>query len=181
MVASQKNTGAVAAPAQTPQPVAGEPQKAAVVPTLLNDRDFLFIQGEVTWLMGRSPRHRHLFVADFDWLVGPPLALKQARIFRNPNKPLDNKVAGAASSQVEGTPLAFVSWAFVSDEVNERLKSGVIRLQPAEWRSGPYPWIVDIVAPFGGAEQAVAEVVKQVFGGKVVPVAGGKPAVGGQE
>jgi len=69
-----------------------------------------------------------------------------------------------------------VSWAFVSDEVNERLKAGIIRLQPAEWRSGTHPWIIDVVAPFGGAEQAVANVVKDVFGGKVVPVAGGKPA-----
>lgn len=35
-----------------------------------------------------------------------------------------------------------------------------------------------MVAPFGGAEQAVGQVVKDVFGGKTVPVAGmsGKPA-----
>jgi hypothetical protein len=97
MVASKKNNGAVATPAQNPQPVAVEPQKAAGTPALLNHRGFLFIQDEVTWRMGRSPRHRHLFVADFEWLVEPPLALKQARIFRNPNKGTDQKAESSAS------------------------------------------------------------------------------------
>lgn len=156
------------ASAVPPQP-APAPEKPAF--QTLSDREFLYVLGEVTWLMGRSPKHKHLFLADYDWLVAPPLLLKQARIFRN--KPATPDASTPPSSApLEGTPLAFVSWAVVSDEVDARLKSGIIRLQPGDWRSGPHPWIIDVVAPFGGADKAIAEVVQSVFQGRPVSVAG---------
>jgi len=167
------NLAAAPAPTETAQPAPPKPPIA-----VLSDREFLFVQGEVTWLMGRSPKHRHLFIADLEWLLAPPLALKQVRIFRK-NKQADQNVASATAQQSEGTPVAFVSWAFVSDEADARLKSGVIRLRPAEWRSGPHPWIIDVVAPFGGADEAVAAVIRDVFKGTAVPVAGVRPASNG--
>ena len=50
----------------------------------------------------------------------PSIGLSQAKLFRNEN----------------GNPVAFMNWALVSDEVNERLKTGVGKLQPSDWRSG---------------------------------------------
>ena len=32
-------------------------------------------------LMLRAPGHRHLFLGELDWLLLPPLALKQCRLF----------------------------------------------------------------------------------------------------
>ena len=49
-------------------------------------------------------------------------------------------------------PIAFASWAFVSDEVEARLKRGQIKLKPSEWRSGERCWIIDLVAPGAQAE-----------------------------
>ena len=63
-----------------------------------------------------------------------------------------------------------MSWATVSDEVDARFKSGVARLAPPEWRSGPHLWIFDILSPFGGAKEMLDTVNKTVFEGKAVSV-----------
>jgi cytolysin-activating lysine-acyltransferase len=117
-------------------------------------QEFVKLLGEVCWLMSRAQHRRHAFLADLEWLVMPVLALGQARLYRND----------------KGDPIGFVSWATVSDEVNERLKSGVARLAPPEWRSGPHIWIFDIVTPFGGAKEILDTVNKTVFEGQAVSV-----------
>lgn len=137
----------------------------------LSDREILYVLGEVCWLMTRSPKHRHVFMADLDWLVLPALLLKQARVFRGrPQTSAPIPSGQQESSGPTGNPLVYTSWALVSDEVDARLKSGVARLQPSEWRSGPHPWVIDVLAPFGGGDQAIEVLVKEIFGGKPVPV-----------
>jgi len=86
-------------------------------------------------LMTASAPHRHLFIADLEWALLPPIALRQCRVFVRGGRP----------------PVGFASWAFVSDEVEARLKAGQTKLKPAEWKSGDRCWIVDLIAPFGGA------------------------------
>jgi cytolysin-activating lysine-acyltransferase len=127
----------------------------AVSPTPVQaGQEFTKLLGEVCWLMSRAQHRRHAFMADLEWLVMPALALGQARLFRND----------------KGDPISFASWATVSDEVNERFKSGVARIAPPEWRSGPHLWIFDIVAPFGGAKEMLDQVHKTVFEGKSVAI-----------
>ena len=46
------------------------------------------------------------------------------------------------------------SWALVSEAVDERLRTQGAPLGPEEWRSGTRLHIVDLVAPFGGADAA---------------------------
>lgn len=146
-------------------PTAPASETAATLPFQgLTDRDVLYVLGEASWLMSRSPRHRFTFMADVEWAVLPPVVLKQARVFRN--KPPEGQEGQP------GTPLAFVTWAFVSDAVEARLKEGIAKLQPPEWRSGPHPWIIDVVAPFGGADKVLEALEKDVFGGRQVPVVG---------
>lgn len=140
---------ATPAPTLTPAPGAATP---AISPQI--GQEFSKLLGEVCWLMSRVPHRRHMFMADLEWLVMPPLALGQARLYRNE----------------KGDPISFVSWAAVSDEVNERLKSGVGRLAPPEWRSGPHLWIFDVVTPFGGAKETLEQTRKTVFEGKPVSV-----------
>ena len=88
-------------------------------------------------LMLAAPQYRHLFLADLEWRLPPPLALKQFRFFVK-----------------DGKPVGLVTWALLSEEVVERLKSESIqRLKPEDWRSGKHFTIVDVVAPNGGGEE----------------------------
>lgn len=104
------------------------------------------IFGTVAALMIDSPMHQHLFLADMKWLVIPPIHLRQFRIFRRDNH-----------------PFAYVSWAMLSEEAGERLKQGKHRLRPDEWRSGDQVWIIDLIAPFGGQEDVLKDLKRNVF------------------
>ncbi len=97
-------------------------------------------------LLGASPRRRYLFIGDLDWAVLPPIALKQFRLFAK-----------------DGRPLAYACWAFVSDEADARLKTGQIKLKPNEWKSGENSWMIDIVAPMGGAAAFAKLVTENVL------------------
>jgi cytolysin-activating lysine-acyltransferase len=102
------------------------------------------ILGQVMWLMMQSPLHRNLFLSEIEWRVLPAIAMGQSRLFRDDKK----------------KPLAFVTWAFVTDEIAGRLQAQPARLQPNEWKSGERRLIIDVVAPFGGGEKFVAEAMK---------------------
>lgn len=96
--------------------------------------------------MSQSPAHKHLFLADMDWLVMPPILTRQFRLFKVGNK-----------------PYAFVSWANLNDQVIARVMGGNPRLSPSEWNCGDQAWLIDIVAPFGGAEGVLKELKAKVF------------------
>lgn len=132
-----------AAPATTP---AAKGQVSA-------DRSsFSSLLGDVTWLMTRSQGHKHLFLADIEWLVLPALTARQFRLIVND----------------DGKPHAFVSWAFLNEEAEARMLAGQPRLRPGDWRSGDRVWLVDLVAPFGGAD-AIARLIKtQVFSDRIL-------------
>lgn len=115
--------------ASTDSPV---PSSAAAAPDAAN----INVLSSAIGLMIASPRHRHLFLADLEWVLLPPLALKQFRLFTK-----------------DGRPVAFATWAFVSEEVAARLEAGAGKLKPSEWKSGDKCWIVELVAPFGGKEE----------------------------
>ena len=68
-----------------------------------------------------------------------------------------------------------------SDPVFSRVRSGVRRLAPADWKSGERLWLMDTVVPFGGLEAALKELREGVFKGQTVrmlqPGPGGKVGV----
>ncbi|MEM6899201.1 MAG: toxin-activating lysine-acyltransferase [Pseudomonadota bacterium] len=97
--------------------------------------------GQITLLMTQSPQHKHLFLSDLEWLVMPPIMLRQFRIFMNKERPV-----GA------------VLWALASDEVAERAQESARSIKPDEWRSGSRLVIVDVVAPFGSADSFRTEI-----------------------
>lgn|GEM_PF-613666 len=101
--------------------------------------------GQVLWLMMRSPAHKHFFLSDFEWLVMPPIQLKQIRMYHK-----------------DGVPFAYCSWAYVNEDAEKRLADGARRLSPLEWNNGDRLWLIDLVAPFGGAE-IIANDLKEVF------------------
>ena len=107
------------------------------------------VLGEITWLMSQSPLHKQMFIADLEWFAMPAILLEQFRIFNGPEAP-----AGLAM------------WASVSDETDERLRAGASRLRPDEWRGGEHLWLVELVAPFGGQDEMLADLAKNVFADK---------------
>ncbi len=93
-----------------------------------------------------------------------PVLLQQFRIFYAKDRPLG---------------VAF--WGFVSEEVEKRLTAGTTRLRPQDWKSGDRAWVVEVIAPFGGAEEMVQDLKAKVFPEREVrfrAVEGGAGVVG---
>jgi cytolysin-activating lysine-acyltransferase len=112
------------------------------------DKTVATILGEIVWLMSQSPTHKQMFISDLEWLVMPPVLLQQYRLFYGPDRPI-----GA------------LFWGFVDDACEDRLKSGGgnARLRAQDWKAGENLWIVDILAPFGGADEMIKDLKLQVF------------------
>ena len=104
------------------------------------------VLGEIVWLMSQSPLHKQFFISDLEWFVMTPVLLQQFRMFYDKDK-----------------PIGVVFWATVNDEVEERLAAGTTRLRPQDWKSGDRLWIVEIIAPFGGADEMVVDLKSNVF------------------
>lgn len=122
-------------------PPAGHSLETMPDPTGVNARLAALI-GQVVLLMANSPEHRYLHMQDIDWAVLPPLLLDQFRLYRD----------------AEEKPVAFVAWAYLSAEVEERLVAGANRLSPQEWRCGDRLWVVEIVAPGGNAAEVMEDI-----------------------
>jgi cytolysin-activating lysine-acyltransferase len=97
--------------------------------------------GQVVWLMMNTPQFRHVFVADLEWMVLPPILLNQYRLFR-----ADNRTVG------------FAAWAYLSEAAEARLQQANPRLAPVDWKGGDRLWLIDVFAPFGHQEALLAEV-----------------------
>lgn len=107
--------------------------------------------GPVAWLMMRHPNTRHISMAELECRVMPALVLEQAKLFMR-----------------EGMPLAFVSWARLSDEAAVRFRGAPHRLAQADWQSGTQVWLVDVLTPFGGAAELIKDLRENVFSGESV-------------
>ncbi|GAB5457605.1 MAG: hypothetical protein Hens3KO_06350 [Henriciella sp.] len=125
---------------QTPGASKVQPQAAAPKKTVSQ------VLGEITWLLTQSPIHKQLFIGDLEWFAMPPLLLEQFRVFHGKEHP-----AGVAL------------WARVSEETDQRLRHGAFKLRPDEWKSGDIPWLIELVAPFGGQQEMMADLSAALF------------------
>lgn len=131
---------------EIPPHVEPEGGAAAMLETAQAALAKLPILGPALWLYARDPNRKFLFMADIDWAILPPVILDQCRLYTKNN-----------------IPFAFFTWASVSDAVDQRLRSGTPRIAPHEWQSGEHLWLVDVVVPFGQAEQMIDELRKAQF------------------
>lgn len=99
--------------------------------------------GPVLWLMARDRVRRASPAGEMDWHLMPPLVLDQLQIVTRFD-----------------VPWAYCTWAFVSESVHERLSSPEARIEPHEWRSGDIPWLIEVCAPFGGADEVVRSAIQ---------------------
>ena len=102
--------------------------------------------GHITWLWMQSPLHAH-------W----------------PCHVLQNQVIPALRHQQclwvgDGQqPVAYASWAFLSDEAQLRYVRNPNALRDQDWRSGTQMWCIDWVAPFGHTTAIAAYLKRHVF------------------
>ncbi|KAI9135429.1 toxin-activating lysine-acyltransferase [Acaryochloris sp. CCMEE 5410] len=94
-------------------------------------RQRLQLLGGITWLMLQSPQHWHCTIKELEARILPSLTLNQFRFY-----------------EVGGQPIGFVSWAYLSDEVEEKYQTGEYKLLPQEWRSGERLWCTNFISPF---------------------------------
>ena len=105
--------------------------------------------GPVTWLMMQQGATRHTLLSELEWRVLPPLVLDQAKLYLR-----------------ETAPVAYVSWAKLSPAVVERYKMSPHHLSASDWNSGDQVWIIDLFAPFGGAQEVMKELREKMFAGQ---------------
>ncbi len=129
--------------------------------------------GEIASVFMRSPQYRQLSLADMEWLVVPAVMSGQFSL-------------AEAQSKTSGftAPVALVTWASVSAEVDQRLSADPdrqVRLKPEEWKSGDKLWVIDAV----GDQKILSAVIKRLrasdWAGRPVKIRArggdGKPAV----
>lgn len=118
--------------------------------------------GPVIMLYMQSSHRRFHFISDLEWLLLPPLVNGQCKLYMK-----------------KEYPISFVSWAFISEEVEKRLLQNGGKMRPEDWNTGDRLWIIDIVAPFGGIETMLNDLRKNEFPGRTIRIIAPDPASGG--
>lgn len=75
-----------------------------------------------------------------------PVLMQQCRLFYDTSK-----------------PIGVVLWALADDDVAARLADGTTKMRPQDWQSRDQPWVVEVIAPFGGAEELIQDTKANVF------------------
>ena len=160
------SSGSNGEPPKTPGRPSNEPQKTAANPFATppdggspfrnpvpqnTSKTTAGVLGELVWLMSQSALHKSFFISDLEWFIMTPVYLQQFRLYYDPQKPI-----GA------------VLWGSLSDEVEARLVAGESKMRPQDWKSGDKLWVVEVIAPFGGAEAMVADLKEKVFPGRAI-------------
>jgi cytolysin-activating lysine-acyltransferase len=107
--------------------------------------------GPVTWLLMQQSGTRHTLLSELEWRVMPALVLDQAKIYMR-----------------ENAPIAYVSWAKMSGASVARYKTTPHQMIASDWKSGDQIWIIDLIAPFGGAQEVLKDLQEKVFPGQPI-------------
>lgn len=117
------------------------------------------VLGEIVWLMTQSRIHKQLFVGDLEWFAMPAILCEQFRVFYGTSP--SGAPEGAAPP-----PAAVALWAYVTQETADRLEAGDHKLRPDEWQAGDQPWLIELIAPFGGQDEILRDLAEKIFHGR---------------
>lgn len=120
--------------------------------------------GDLAVVLSRSPGHKHYSFADIEWMVLPAVAAGQFYVVEAAHKETGFR-----------SPIAALTWAFVSEEVDSRLRDragGKVRLRPDEWKSGEIAWLVDALGSSRGIEAALRWLAEGPFKEKDLSLVG---------
>lgn len=107
--------------------------------------------GAVAWLMMQQSTTRHTLLSELEWRVMPPLVLDQAKLYMR-----------------DEAPIAYVSWARLSDTAAARYQQAPHHLANGDWQSGSQNWLIDLCTPFGGGSDIITELRSTVFKGQTL-------------
>jgi cytolysin-activating lysine-acyltransferase len=96
--------------------------------------------GDVLSIVALSDFHHHWKMHKVKRVFVPPLQIGQFRIWYQDSR-----------------PTGFCSWAWVSDEILNKLQKENYLMQPQDWKSGSNLWFAEFVAPYGNARQMVKD------------------------
>ena len=118
--------------------------------------------GPVIMLYLQSAHRRFQFISDLEWLLIPPLMSGQCKLYMR-----------------KEYPFAYVSWAYLDEEAEQKLILNGGKLRPQDWKSGEHLWLMDIVAPFGDADKVLADIQQNEFPDRPIRLLVPDPATGG--
>ncbi len=98
---------------------------------MLDSETFSSVLGQAAWLMTLSPKHKKMPISTLETEIAPALLLRQFKL-----------------ASKEKQPVAFLTWAAVSNEILEKVNSGYKLKDLKEWRSGENIIVVDCICPF---------------------------------
>ncbi|EDX84677.1 RTX toxin acyltransferase family [Synechococcus sp. PCC 7335] len=65
--------------------------------------------------------------------------------------------------EVAGSPVGFVNWAWLTDELAEKYSTGEYTIALNEWQGGSQLWFPEFIAPFGHTNAIVRDLRTHVF------------------
>lgn len=107
--------------------------------------------GPVTWLMMQQGATKHTLLSELEWRVLPALVQGQSKLYMR-----------------DTAPIAYVSWAMLSDEAAARYSIRPNHLTMSDWKSGDQVWIIDLFTPFGGAQDVMKDLREVIFKGVAI-------------
>lgn len=121
-----------------------QPDNAQASPEIMRQR--LQLLGGITWLMLQSPQYRHCTIEELEVRILPSLTLDQFRYY-----------------EIDGQPIGFVNWAYLSTEAAEKYQQGDDQLLPPEWQSGDQLWCIDFISPFNYDQSIFDDLSQSIF------------------
>jgi len=118
--------------------------------------------GDIAVVFSRSAKHKHYSLSDLEWLVMPAVFSGQFFITEAGNAETGHRA-----------PVAVVTWARVSVEVDQRLTDNLgqpTRLRPEDWSSGDIHWLIDAVGDPGVVVASLASLLDGPFKNRDVKV-----------
>lgn len=102
--------------------------------------------GAIMHLMMHSPLHRAYRLQDIEERFIPSLLHNQFRYY-----------------EINGTPIGFVNWAWLTDDLEAEYTTGQYELALDEWVGGSHLWFPEFIAPFGHARAIVRDLRSNIF------------------
>ena len=115
-------------------------QDKAEIKTSFSPQQRLQMIGSITHLMMSSTLHRKYNISDIAERFVPALIHNQFRYY-----------------EINGSPIGFVNWAWLTDELEQKFMTGQYVLNLDEWQGGSNLWFPEFIAPFGHARLIVKD------------------------
>lgn len=112
------------------------------------------ILGAACFLTSKSPNHKYIFAHEYESMIIPAIINNQFSLFRNE----------------KNEPIAFISWAVVNNDVENRLLEGNAKLKPQDWKSGEKNYIIDVISPFVPTIKILKEFSQNQFKDKEISI-----------